>query len=148
MKRIHYSDAETLCLEKKYLQGIYKLKPCGLWYSINNEWLKWCKSEMPSWITKFKFELNINTSNILIISNISELQSFCSEYKYKLNPFKSLDYIEWARVSKNYDGIEIRNYDNLKYDRNLDYKNVWVYGWDISSGCIWNLQALKNYNKL
>jgi len=37
-------------------------------------------------------------------------------------------------VSKEYDGIEIAPY---QWDARLSL--IWYYGWDVASGCIWNL---------
>ena len=34
-------------------------KPSGLWYSIDNEWVEWCKDNMDHWIKPFNIEIDI-----------------------------------------------------------------------------------------
>ena len=49
-----------------------------------------------------------------------------------------------------YYGIEIYLYEVLKYEKDLDYGRInnedliWLYGWDIPSGAIWNPRAIKD----
>jgi len=122
------------------------MKPSGLWYSINNEWIDWCKSEMPEWIRNYFYEIDIDESKILILSNENEIISF--HQKYNKNIFDSkiirstFHSIDWNRVKKDYSGIEIQNYDNDIMGLRLAY--TWYYSWDCSSGCIWSENAVKN----
>ena len=35
-------------------------KPHGLWYSVDKDWERWCKSEMPGWIIgTFIYKINL-----------------------------------------------------------------------------------------
>ncbi len=118
-------------------------KPYGLWYAIGNSWLKWCLSEEPGWIGKYIYEIKLNPeANILFIKNEKSVFSFSKKYGKKDNNYslsKSV-LINWQRVMKDYDGIEINPYfRNLRHNYNL----IWYNGWDIPSGCIWNSNAKK-----
>ena len=46
--RIHNSIEKNLIFKDR-VQDDKRLKPKGLWYGIDNEWLDWC-NEMPGWI--------------------------------------------------------------------------------------------------
>jgi len=141
MKRIHITDSEVIIKSKTYCQFNKTHKPAGLWYTINEEWLEWCKIEMPGWINKYQFELDIDLSKILMIKNTIDLKLFNKKYT------NSALGIEWNKVAEKYDGIEIQNYSYLMNHVKYDSIPLWVWGWDISSGCIWNLAALKGINK-
>lgn len=144
MERIHITDSETIITTgRNYQQKQDAFKPFGLWYAINNEWLEWCEYEMPNWIKKYQFKLEVDLSKILVISNIFELQLFYDEYK---NDNAILGGIHWHKVAEKYCGIEMINYGILKYDNKLEY-DTWLYGWDVSSGCIWDMKALIGFNK-
>ena len=44
----------------------------------------------------------------------------------------------WYCHGDKYDGIEIN-----PYQFEARYQYTWYYGWDIASGCIWNLSGVK-----
>jgi hypothetical protein len=101
---------------------------------------------MPMWLTKYtqKVHLELDMSRILVIRNEEELLEFTAEYGVPLSErtSRSMDYIDWARVAEKYDGIDIPKY--LRSMR-LDSRVSWYYTWDIASGCIWNLRAIKSH---
>ena len=112
-------------------------KPHGLWYGVDLDWLRWCHSEMPEWISvDHAFEVEVDLDKILVISTENELQLFNQEYSSKL--YKVLHVIDWNKVAaKGYMGIEIAPYQwNYRYDMS------WYYSWDCASGCIWNPKAV------
>jgi hypothetical protein len=41
-------------------------------------------------------------------------------------------------LTDKYDGIEIN-----PYQFEARYQYLWYYGWDIASGCVWNLNNVK-----
>jgi hypothetical protein len=120
-------------------------KPNGLWYQINDSWEEWCKYEMPQWLgagsrASHKINLEIDKTNVLVIQTLEEFDSFHNKY-CSLHPFLNRStYINWERVSEDYDGIEITNY---LYERRHDSNSEWYYTWDIASGCIWNTDIIK-----
>lgn len=118
-------------------------KPYGLWYAIGDSWLKWCISEEPGWIGKYIYEIKLNPqANILFIKNEESVFFFSKKYARKDNNsfFPKSIFINWGKVMKDYDGIEINPYfRKLRHNYNL----MWYNGWDIPSGCIWNSNAKK-----
>jgi hypothetical protein len=148
MKRLHNTDSIEISLNKKYSQKDTDFKPRGLWYAIDNEWLEWCLDNMSHWIKENVFELEIDISKIIVISNKTELNNFIK--KFTEVKYECLETINWNLVKEEYNGIEIVNYNHLKY--NIGYQSfhnfpTWFYGWDVSGGCIWNLSIIKDIKK-
>lgn len=126
---------------KTYKQRTH-FKPSGLWYQIGASWEAWCANEMPEWLNDYKVKhaLKIDTSNILIIKNDSELIEFTNRFGVTRPGFRSRnDYILWEEVAKRYDGIEIPNY---LYNMRLNNETGWYYTWDVACGCVWNLDVV------
>jgi len=124
---------------KIYYQSGSSDKPKGLWYQINGSWNEWCSIEMPHWLDdKVDWELSIDKSNVLIIDTLEKFNLFETKYQAKHPYLPSNNYIDWKKVCKDYDGIEIPNYMYSKR-----FSSMWYYGWDVASGCIWNLKKVK-----
>jgi len=130
-----------LDINRKYSQEI-DMKPRGFWYGFGTEWIDWCKSEMPHWVGKYFYSVDIGSSNILKIKSALELITFTKQYEISKYPdlpfFDRHTFIDWPSVANKYDGIEIAPY---QYSVRYDY--MWYYGWDVASGCIWNLKNVK-----
>ena len=147
MERAHNTNESDLDITKQYYQGKYDFKPTGLWYGMNSEWLDWCKDEMPEWIKKWSYSLEIDMSSILIISNIEELIKFCKTYNRIV---QHIHLIDWREVAQDYKGIELINYDILRW---ADFamkefnSHTWVYSWDVNGGCIWDMGAIQDFEK-
>jgi hypothetical protein len=122
-------------------------KPSGFWYACNNEWLEWLKYEMPQWIGKYIYAVELNEDRVLKITNEREFSEFERNYKPSerddpssaYSAFGSLTYIDWPKVAEEYGGIEICPYMFSK--RN---SSMWYCPWDVASGCIWNPSAIKS----
>ncbi len=151
MKRLHSTNSKTIILSNRHYpqeadRRMYK--PTGLWYSLDNEWFEWCQSESFGGIHKYTFSLDIDTSKVCIIETKQQLISFFN--RYKREPWKGATHysIDWLLVSMDYSGCEIRNYHELKWSDAIPMlSNTWLWGWDVSSGCIWDLTALKSFTK-
>jgi len=125
---------------RKYIQQI-DWKPEGFWYSCGNEWYNWVKIEMPEWLYKYIYRIdvinktNINKPNkdkLLILSTIKDFNVFINKYKENRGQF-----INWKKVSKDFGGIEI-----CPYSKKLANKYQWYETWDVASGCIWNYKPI------
>ena len=144
------SAQDSLDLTQKYYQGGgHAYKPAGLYYSINHEWREWCESEMPEWVKPWNFYLYMHTDDILTISTTHQLEEFHHRYLKKMHRYAYE--VDWHKVSQNYSGIEIQRYHHLKYmtDRDMNdfAKHTWLYGWDVSGGCIWDLDIIKKVRR-
>jgi hypothetical protein len=142
--RIIMSENDEINFKAKAQQSEPDTKPKGLWYGIGTSWIDWVKSEMPSWERNNIFSIDIDESKIIKISNENELLEFNENYKSEMEN-RPLSLIDWKKVSKDYEGIEITPY---LYKMRFDRRVFWRYGWDVASGCIWGNGVIKNIKKL
>lgn len=137
-------------------------KPHGVWFSVEDfgeddqNWKSWCIGEkFRLEALKYKYSISIRKgSRILYMSEPEELESFSLKYagndpsgfkRFTGNPEQRpyIYIIDWERVMSEYDGIIIAPY---RWDcRLMNPTTSWYYGWDCSSGCIWNMKAIKSF---
>jgi hypothetical protein len=93
---------------------------------------------MPEWIDKspYVYRIEVNPSRMLIIRNEKDFRDFHAKY-WSFHIAGVL--IDWPRVARDYDGIEICPYQS-KFRMSSD----WYYPWDVASGCIWGSGAFKS----
>lgn len=149
-KRITMSRSPKL-EQKTYAQDISH-KPKGIWYGFNMNWLRWMYSNMPEWVKKYDYflEIDVSSANIIKIETKEQLADFDNKYQNtdRDSYDRDLSYtysrlsIDWKKVAQDYDGIEMPNYKAL-VKRVGDYTGYWYDSWDIDSGCIWNTKAIK-----
>ena len=147
MKRIHNTTNANLVVKDKYSypRPLSVFKPEGIWYGIDLSWVEWCQENMPSWVHKYFYELTIDLSNIIVISNLEELNRFSKRFVLKDSPAFLKDFsIDWKAVSNDFYGIEINPY---LWEARLERPYLWYYGWDVSGGCIWNTKAIIDVKK-
>ena len=140
------TDSPTLDLNKTYVQN--RNKPVGVWYEIDDNWKGWCHYEMPEWIKKYDIVLDVDMANILKIDTEEKAYKLLVNYLKKDDEINALDAglpIDWNKVANDYKGIEMTNVDLFKMNSTLIRAN-WIYNWDVDSGCIWDLSAIKNYS--
>jgi hypothetical protein len=132
---VHYSRNSEIALYDK--PGVRQnFKPMGLWITDETDqgWLSWCKrEEFGTGNHIFDVELN-PVAKIKQIDTLEKLDDFAREYRY--NPFdpdglSQMDWIDWASVLVDYDGIMIFPHF---YQRHLDF--IWYNAWDCASGCL------------
>ena len=141
MERLINTNRKDLDLTWTYSQKENSMKPRGLWYSINYEWLEWCRGNYS--IHSEMISLNIDLSKILIIENSTQLDSLMDIFGYYI--VKGVKYINWEKLSTYYSGIEFRNYNQTRNCFDLHNLPTWFYTLDCSCGCIWDLSVIKNY---
>jgi hypothetical protein len=142
-KKYTMTDKEKISIEAVSQKN--DMKPKGLWYSCGPDWVEWVVSNMPHWAKKNIYEIGIG-GNVLRISNSRELREFSNKYKTgipgglsTLHDLYDNLYIDWPKVAKEYDGIEICPYIGAcRMEMN------WYYPWDVASGCLWNQAGLSN----
>jgi len=112
-------------------------KPSGLWYAVGTEWIEWIESEMPHWMGKTFYKIEIS-NKVLKIDTAKKFEELMKKYgevrripglKYSR---KHNLYINWKKVAEDYSGIEI-----APYRWHYRHEYMWYYGWDVASGCIW-----------
>lgn len=119
------------------------LKPHGLWYALGSAWVDFTARNMPKWKGDYLYRLEINPERILILDTAEKMKKFTQ--KYGKREYGIL-MIEWPRVQKDYDGIQIadENGEHLQYEPGFD----WYYTWDVPSGCIWRASGIQQANQI
>jgi hypothetical protein len=136
-------------LDLRYINKI-DYKPNGFWYQINYSLFKDYKSHWGNFIYGVEIKNNIlnKEKGILSIKNLEELDKFNKKYGIIK---KNRTLINWKKVSKDYGGFEIKNYNNIKEHTDYFDNYEWAYSFTFSSGCIWDLDLIKDisfYKKL
>jgi len=115
------------------------MKPKGFWYACGTGWIDWVNENMPSWKPQLAHLYRVILSlkaKILYVRSAADFDAL--ERKYGVpRKFCGLDAIDWIRVARDYDGIEICPY---RYDKRLE--RMWYNPWDVASGCIWNTEII------
>jgi hypothetical protein len=148
------TDALSIDLSKKYgdVDITYQHKPWGLWYQINNSWAEWCGSNWESKLRKNNIRITIDLTNILVLNTIKKVKDFNEKYIIVLLKTPNFDFkvIDWNKVRKDYKGIELRNYHKINDSKFMFFsiEFLWLMTWDVDSGCIWDLSAIKNTKNL
>ena len=145
---IHYSDTELQALysipaERQSSISCYD-KPKGLWVSVEGEddWKSWCEAENFG-CGALAYEIKLSKdANILYLSTASEIIAFTDEYSIEGNSRWDRK-INWSMVASKYHGIIIAPYC---WSCRLTEHTIWYYGWDCSSGCIWNIDAIAGFD--
>lgn len=132
-----------------YEQGIH-MKPRGLWFAklrknhknyFNTEWRE-ISNEMGRKYN-YSYQVIINKpESLIIINDADDLNKFIKKYSVLSETYIM---INWKRISNDYAGILINNYQKiLKYINDKCGKNkkcYWKYLWftifDFDGGCIW-----------
>lgn len=148
MKLVHYSETPfELDRTKSYKDAndIHNnpLKPRGLWLSDDSQelnWPSWCRSE--DWRTyalRFGTEFKLKSSaNVLILKDPTDVRDFIDVYTNEGS--HSWSPPNWKLVSEVWDGIFITPYTR-------SFIMGWYLSWDVSSGCVWNLDILEEVQR-
>lgn len=122
-----------------------KLKPSGLWYSFGSAWSDFAK-DAPGLLEKYQeseyvYEiLGVKTTTldkpdknkVLVLRTREEAKAFVE--KYDIKRVSRYVFAPWHQIARDFGGIEIPNYDALDF---------YFGGWDVISGCVWNLKAIQ-----
>lgn len=152
MRLIHYSPKKIDALEsQKYDQYEIKFqsKPNGLWFSVEglDGWKEWCKGEK-TFLDRLRFSYEIilkEKTNIIHLKTPEEIFSFTKKYPLKKRGYDSdsdTSELDWVEIKTNYQGIIISPY---QWDCRLALESGWYYGWDCSSGCIWDISCIQDF---
>jgi len=127
------------------------IKPSGLWYQIDDCLFKWPELYWGNVIHGIKLKNNIinKPKGLISINNTEDFLKFHKKYKRLLKFKDGFAYdIKWKKVSEDYGGFEIKNYnkikDFLRKEKNYIINYTWFFTFDFSSGCIWDLTLIKD----
>lgn len=149
--RLHISNRQILDLKPEKTPYEVADKPEGFWYDVGADWLRYCTTEF-FWLARYVYEVKLDLSRILRVRTIRQFNAF--EKKYRAEPmfvqrmrlagiadslFDGMFEINWAKVAENYPGVEIAPY---LWQKRLS-NSKWYYSWDVASGVIWDIGAVK-----
>ena len=139
--RLHHSQDSALKIVQREYKQKHHFKPVGFWYSVGDEWAKWCISEEFCDIAGYCiYAIGVDESRILKIATPADLLLFTKAFEVPFPARELYDYnIDWTRVAAMYGGIEIAPYH---YSMRLDCQTSWYYPWDVASGCVWDTSAI------
>ena len=146
--RIVLGTGDKLDLSRSIPPSKIGYKPIGLWYGFGTSWIDFIRGEMPHRETEhvFKIEIENDPDTIIKIDDDKLFLWFSKKFKDPENEGKFGNHkINWPEVTKKYKGIEFPKYFS---EYRMDHDHSWYYPWDIASGCIWDLSAIKNVTKL
>jgi len=151
MKLIHYTNEKFSLETREYNQNDvhWNAKPHGLWVSIEGDydWKWWCEAEtfqLENLAVSYEIKLKWK-SKILRLKSAKEILEFTKLYRLTTRGFDSENdtyQINWHEVKKKYQGIIIAPY---QWSCRLALESCWYYGWDCASGCIWDLDCIKEF---
>ena len=129
-------------------------KPKGLWYSCGKDWKSFVQSNDFKSKSHYqhKYLLEVNLNRMCVVRTEKELLKFSEKYGELEKPDinfkgdKGRWAVDWNKVSRDYDGIEICPYIDLDWSLKNYYR--WYYGWDVASGCIWGKGAIKDITEV
>ena len=133
-------DEITLYPETRFQEGHYGFKPKGLWLGKGTDWLDFIEEQgMDSFISSYCSAFKVYLGNdILVLKDFEDYHSFTLRYGV------SKGKIDWKKVAKRYNGIIA--YDPIRFQFNEELE--WVYGWDITSACIWSADGIEDVEKV
>ena len=142
----HFARKESFELEDRSISTAMIGKPNGFWYSLGSSWYEWCMSgDSACLLGGYLFEVEIDRSKIAKIDGSDrEVKQLEKKYPQKNKPLiEKMSHPDWKSMSKDFKGFEVSRFgrDRLK-------SSMWYYGWDCSSGCIWDTSAIKSMKLL
>lgn len=163
VKLYHYTRNPNIQLRNDYLLGIARMrlpgKPRGFWFGVEDDpeettWRDFCNEErFRVDHVEFKYLITLkDTAKILCLKTPEEMKQFSFHYKnddpdlhgisIPFHEVHSVYAIDWQKVSEEYDGIIIpKQMNHAFFESGI---SSWYFGWDVASGCIWNLDAIES----
>lgn len=118
-------------------------KPEGLWLSDESDfgWRQWCIDEQ--WgvsALKHWTDFRVDRSRVLWLSEAAQIERLALKYTSRDRAYRFRDEpdVDWVAIGRDYAGIVITPY---QWDVRLDVR--WYYGWDVASGCFWDVSCLE-----
>ena len=136
----------------KYPQiaGKAAMKPQGFWAAKGNEWVSWCSSEMPHWLTRYIYKLDVDVQDPSILKLTGSMRDFGTSYvdmttegNMFVQNYNDNTSLFWKPLENRYKGIAVDDPHGLSMN---DYSDCqFLYSWDVSSIVLWDTSVLKGY---
>ena len=124
--------------------GVIWTKPRGgIWLSVDGGWERWCRSEMPHWLSCGSFEVSLSAdSRIYAIRSMEDLAALPKRDVPDWQEFgfgsHRCAYIDFERMLDDYDGVFA---DMSHGDPELRYA---LYGWDCDSVLLFSADVIEH----
>lgn len=122
-------------------------KPKGIWYAYGISWLEFVGIVSKPELHLFK--INVDMDKILIITK-DNIYDVCKSYGVLED--NRTGFINWNLVSKNYYGVDMEDFVLVQATYRKIFKTSfiprWLETWDVPSGCVWNIAAIKSLVKI
>ena len=165
MKRIHVLGSSSKIYDPAWTypeaESLEHFKPIGLWYGVYDpamkgktlSWMDWQSGETEE-VFSFgsDWELGLLSppvslevlpapSKILLLDTKEAILAFCEKFEAKESErtFYMGKIIDWPKVREQCAGIEFHPYHRGRFC----LEHLWYSTIDCSSGCIWDLSAIK-----
>lgn len=156
MRLIHYTNEKFSLDFRKYEQSelSWQAKPNGLWFSVEGpyDWKWWCEGEnfdIENLTVSYEIKLKKN-AKILYLETEAEIFDMTNQYPFLKSQWNNVEgrrlcatyELDWNKVKQSYQGIIIPQYH---WECRMSQKSCWYYGWDCSSGCVWDLDCIEEF---
>lgn len=144
--KVHITDAlERECTFDRMSVPATDHKPAGVWYAIGGEWIRFCASDMPQWLTAAPrvYALSLDRAHLIELHDTETTQQFTAWYGAGAGDTATID---WPTVRES-GGVKPSGVEIDPYDYTFRYE-MWYYQWDIASGVIWDPAALVGVHAL
>lgn len=115
-------------------------KPTGLWASVGGYWKSWCEYNSYTSGVKYthKYALTFDPSHIITLDTPEDVRVFNAEFlEQDTSVYRGNASPNWAKVARRYAGVEVL------YPMDLEDHAKWIWGWDLSSLCIWDASLVE-----
>ncbi len=136
----------------KYPQiaGKASAKPQGFWAARGHGWVSWCIVEMPHWLTRYIYKLDVDILDPSILKLTGSMRDFGTSYvdmttegNAFVQNYDDNARLFWKPLENRYKGIAVDDPHGLSMD---DYSDCqFLYSWDVSSIVLWDTSVLKGY---
>lgn len=137
-RRLHMTNRKNLTLGRftNYEQPV-EHKPKGLWYGIGDSWIQWCMSESSGWLGTHIYEVILDESKILKITNIAEFEAFEDAHhdqppwKKEIRAIKDAEFeqrMKDAGIEYTSAGPQLDPFDHFFGGRGLRFHDYMNYG--------------------
>ena len=100
--------------------------------------IEWVESSL-----RYRYQVTIaSDSRVLVLKTENALEEFSAAYPSFGPPRRSWKWIDWQKVSKEYQGLIITL--PCPYERNENPITGWYYVWNCASGCVWDVSAIQS----
>lgn len=109
---------------------------------ITSDWVEWCKSEMPHWITETGTLYQVLPgANILQLNTDKQAKRLAIKYGVEVkNEFELMREMPWQEIANDYDGIH-----HVPTNR---FDNIIMSSWDVESTAWFNTKYLKKIKEV